>query len=517
MIRNGREIANGSEVTAQVCVVGTGPAGVTAAWYLQQAGIDVVLLEGSRDLEAQCLNENQWLYRGKSSGQLGTNEPEFLSLPERYGVDSPPSERERAFGGTSVHWGGQSRPLNPVAFKARANFPAWPIDREDLDPYYAEYCKLMSLYGDYYGPGGEAGHNFTAEFWAGELGQEVASLEGFEVSMYQFPMEALIRFATRKFGRAMDGSGGTSIGDSQARVIRNASLLEIVHEGGSVSELKVASINSNLQDPQRETTFAVKADAFVLACGAVANARQLLLSKLGNSSDQVGRYFMGQPWSKGRQVHVDPNSYLDAAQIALLGYQRVPSSKYGIQQVVGKFEPTAEELDAHGVGGCWFNAGGSIVYYETAPDPNNRITLATTKDPVFGQAQSHITWSPTSVDESTYNVLTQRYVDSVAAVAKTLGRSRTSARQSAVVPKWSEIVPDLIVNGHHTGTTRMSDDAKDGVVDANLKLHEADNFYVAGSSVFPSAGLSNPTMTIVALSIRLAEHLKKTLGPTAPS
>jgi choline dehydrogenase-like flavoprotein len=70
----------------------------------------------------------------------------------------------------------------------------------------------------------------------------------------------------------------------------------------------------------------------------------------------------------------------------------------------------------------------------------------------------------------------------------------------------------IVGNFHHLGTTRMAADARRGVVDENCRLHETENLYVAGSSVFPSAGFANPTLTIVALAIRLADHLKHRLG-----
>ena len=66
--------------------------------------------------------------------------------------------------------------------------------------------------------------------------------------------------------------------------------------------------------------------------------------------------------------------------------------------------------------------------------------------------------------------------------------------------------------GHLMGTTRMSEKAEDGVVDRNLKLHGLDNLYVAGSSVFATAGVANPTLTVMALSRRLAAHLQQQLG-----
>jgi choline dehydrogenase-like flavoprotein len=65
---------------------------------------------------------------------------------------------------------------------------------------------------------------------------------------------------------------------------------------------------------------------------------------------------------------------------------------------------------------------------------------------------------------------------------------------------------------HHMGTTRMHDDPRQGVVDANCRVHDLANLYVAGSSVFPTGGVANPTLTNVALAIRLADHLKQTAG-----
>ena len=81
-------------------------------------------------------------------------------------------------------------------------------------------------------------------------------------------------------------------------------------------------------------------------------------------------------------------------------------------------------------------------------------------------------------------------------------------------PPWTRMLSAFVVNGHHLGTTRMSSDPTQGVVDANLKVHSLDNLYVAGASVFVTAGVSNPTFTIIALSIRLADHLRAKLAAT---
>ena len=234
-------ISDRPSLNTQVCIVGTGPAGVTLAWFLLQQGIDVTLLEGSRVFspkgpdqpveQAYLYNENVLLYNGEALGQFAGNEPQFLIRPTAQSRTSTPQERERIYGGTSTHWGGQSRPLEAITFERRPGFPGWPITREDLDPSYAKACAFLELYGDYYAPDGTfvppgtPGYNFTAEFWANELGQSVAQLDGFDVDMYQFVPGINLQFQAREVE-------GRTIGESKARVILNASLLNVEQQGG---------------------------------------------------------------------------------------------------------------------------------------------------------------------------------------------------------------------------------------------------------------------------------------------
>jgi len=80
-----------------------------------------------------------------------------------------------------------------------------------------------------------------------------------------------------------------------------------------------------------------------------------------------------------------------------------------------------------------------------------------------------------------------------------------------------EEINNFSSRAHHLGTTRMSDNPRDGVVDSNCRVHGMTNLYVAGSSVFPTGGHANPTLTLIALTLRLADHLKKTLLPPVRS
>jgi choline dehydrogenase-like flavoprotein len=85
-----------------------------------------------------------------------------------------------------------------------------------------------------------------------------------------------------------------------------------------------------------------------------------------------------------------------------------------------------------------------------------------------------------------------------------VGRLRLEPWLDAGTDEWGRSIEETY---HYIGTTRMSTGARDGVVDTDCRVHGVDNLYVAGSSVFPTAGHVNPTLTIVALALRLAEHL----------
>jgi choline dehydrogenase-like flavoprotein len=493
MISNGKNITTPQK--AQVCVIGSGPAGITAAWELSNAGLDVILLDGGRQLDYSVPDyyQQSWpdkvkLYNGLADGNFSKNEGDFLIVP--YDENTGPTrERERVYGGTSTHWGGQSRPLDPIVFEKRPGFPGWPITREDLDPYYAKAVTLNHLYGDY----GKNGTNFTAEFWVSELkkqGQQAAvpQLKNFNAEMYQFMGDPWLNFATRTFN-------GKTIGDSSVRVIVNATLLNIVEQGGSVRSLKVASMNDNPTNPQKATEFTVTADVYILACGAVANARQLLLSGVGNNL--VGHYFMCHPLSQSSIIQTT-KTYLSPAEDNLMNSDWSDPTG-NINGITGRFIANADTARSNGIGRCWFwandQSGSAPMYFEMAPNYDSYVALDKTTDPVFKQQQTHIHWAFSVLDQKTYE--------------KNCILFNQATNGAIQFPAWHNLTDQWTVNGHHIGTTRMSASTAptEGVVDQNLKVHGVDNLYVGGASVFASAGISNPTMTIITLSIRLAEHV----------
>jgi choline dehydrogenase-like flavoprotein len=140
-------------------------------------------------------------------------------------------------------------------------------------------------------------------------------------------------------------------------------------------------------------------------------------------------------------------------------------------------------------------------YSEQRPNPNSRVLLDTEKDQL-GLPRINLDWQLTELEKRSVRVTNQL-------IGEELGRMELGRLQ---LVDWLQSEDDHLEAGggyHHMGTTRMSEDPKQGVVDKNCRVHGLANLYIAGSSVFATSGNSNPTLTIVALAMRLAEHLKK--------
>ena len=136
---------------------------------------------------------------------------------------------------------------------------------------------------------------------------------------------------------------------------------------------------------------------------------------------------------------------------------------------------------------------------EPEPNPASRLTLSSKKD-LFGKNRVRLNWRLSRGDRRSFRRLLE-----------TIDEELTSANLGQIVglPESDEWPTTLTGGSHHMGTTRMHTDPKHGVVDGDCKIHGMSNLFVAGSSVFPTSGYANPTLTIVALALRLADHVKK--------
>jgi choline dehydrogenase-like flavoprotein len=152
-------------------------------------------------------------------------------------------------------------------------------------------------------------------------------------------------------------------------------------------------------------------------------------------------------------------------------------------------------------------AGGAPLVYalfnfgEQVPNPDSRVSLADEKDP-FGLPRLTFDWRLSDIDKY---ALRRGHELIAAEVARSgYGRMRID------LPEEEEIILDGARGGpHHMGTTRMHDDPRQGVVDANLRMHGVENFFILGASTFPTGGWANPTLTAIAFSLRLADHLDR--------
>lgn len=317
----------------------------------------------------------------------------------------------------------------------------------------------------------------------------------------------------------------------------------------------------------------VRAKYFVLAAGGIENPRLLLLSNtvhpagLCNDGDLVGRFFMEHPTvSAGTVEAVDWQALHDVFSPGMidgrlvetglvlspalqrsreclgavvstrlvadrdstqalrelvwaLRHHRLPGQRAGwVRNPVLRERARTVFRDPLGVGANllrhWMGKPKRFkidsfyleVRTEQEPNPESRVTLGAAKD-ALGQPRAHVHWELTERDLRTIRVAAETFDCELRRLG--LGELR--------IAPWLEagdrtFPADLVGGHHHMGTTRMSESPRTGVVDPDCRAHGIDNLYLAGSSVFPTAGYVNPTPTLLALSIRLADHLRARLG-----
>ena len=156
--------------------------------------------------------------------------------------------------------------------------------------------------------------------------------------------------------------------------------------------------------------------------------------------------------------------------------------------------PGGHGWSRHAVPASVFDGMTVLINAEQAPHPDNRIRLGEQVD-ALGVPQAELHWRWTSEDQAGI----EKVRELIASGLDASGLGRAEIDRSARVDPNAH---------HHAGTTRMHADPDSGVVDPNCRVHTIENLYVAGASVFPTAGCANPLLTILALSVRLADHLR---------
>jgi choline dehydrogenase-like flavoprotein len=527
VLSDARELASDQQIDADVCIVGAGPAGISIARELIGNAARVWLLEsGGRDLERRA----QRLNVGQSVG---------------YPIHRPHESRARAFGGTSRHWfspGDETwaaRPLDPVDFEVRPGirYSGWPFDRTHLDPYYAHAQVLCGL-----GP-----FDYDPCRWSDPARPPLPLPRG--------PVETTVfQHGSTDF----DGYFQELARASNVTLLLHASVVELAsgEDSGRVDRVELRR-----DDGSRSY---VRARLVVLAAGGIENPRLLLLSRrvhrrgLGNDRDLVGRFFAER--LSARTGYIVPTSpdligragfypvHVAAPGVHVQGALRVEDAAQLKSQLLNcafflltrdlsftaeavrsvatlvkarRRRPLPAELLGHlgnvvtGLGdlGATVRArlrradpAGSVLALraqaEQAPNPDSRVTLGTRRDR-FGLPVAQVDWRPTAADRA-----------SIRASQKAVDTALRAAGLGHVEFMLGDEQPPALLEGnfHHLGATRMHADPAMGVVDPDCRVHGVSNLYIAGSSVFPTYGCSNPTLTAVALALRLSDHLKKQLA-----
>ena len=486
MIQKANEIEDGATLETDVCVIGSGPAGLALAQRLE-GKVPVLLLESG---EAEPRPAIQDLYRGGSLGR-----PYFP-------LDAC---RIRQLGGSSNCWAGLCRPLEPDDFMARPWVPnsGWPFGRSTLEPWYAEAERFLGLVG----PG------WQLDQWSASAQKPWVFSDPRVVTSF-FKLSAPIRLGTT-LRPALAASAGV-------RVVL----------GATVTRLALAPDGQRLDHLVVKRTlggggFTVRPRRVVLACGGIENARILLASDdvqrtgVGNAHDQVGRYFMEHPHTDGEARLLGAPGLPDTRfyhrhtqhQQAIWGcFMLSPDvrAREGLLSAAvvllgGKPDPLVEPLrrtlaDTHG--GLLPDKAQLFTFgtpSEQAPNPESRVLLDGERDPL-GVPRVRLDWRLSALDQR--SVARTHEILALAMAHAGFGRVKLTLSPGQPFP------PHTNGGRHHMGTTRMHTDPKQGVVDAQLKVHGIANLYVAGSSVFPTGGSANPTLTLTALARRLAAHLE---------
>ncbi|MEM9433951.1 MAG: GMC family oxidoreductase [Pseudomonadota bacterium] len=490
-----------------ICVIGAGVAGLVFARKLADTGLNILLVESgdrTQSQKAQSLN----------AGRSNLTDYPFAA------------SRARVFGGTSTRWYGACVQLDPTDFETRSWMPSsgWPLKASDLASYVEDARADFGL-------GPEAGANLNRPPF--EHPDLQAKTVGFSAPLdLGQRYEALIAKSTTVHCM-LNGTVTNLVPDSEGKRITS---IWIAVEGKSAQEFAPGIV--------------------VLACGGIENARLLLASNsvhpkgVGNGRDVVGRYHMEHPirtvgvlpignQAASMRVFTDQTQSTSGKLQGTFGLSAEARAREGLmdlhlrcyryslfedeepiiegkralfeaatvterlRRVASSTRPvTLRYLSWHTrnkiIRRARFTHLRLMAFVEQEPDPDNRLTLSRDKD-AFGSPLPYLEYTESA--EMTESV--RRSMETMATALSEVGFPGLRHDEASLAHL--KIYDDYGL--HPMGGTRMSENPRYGVVDKDCRVHEFANLFVAGSSVFPTGGAANPTWTIAALALRLAETI----------
>ncbi|MCB0352836.1 MAG: GMC family oxidoreductase [Bdellovibrionales bacterium] len=473
MLEFGDTIPSGSTLHADIAVFGAGAAGIAFAREFLDSNQKLLLVESGDRVPDSTI---QSLYDGKTIGS-----PYPLS-----------GSRSRQFGGSTNCWAGLVARLDPIDFEKRNYIPhsGWPIHYDELVPFYERAESLLQA------------NDGSLDAFSDAPFSPITFSEKLRTKIYQWRPKRFLDFLS-DFERSR-----------QIRLVLRSNVVALHLNGDkwSIDSVTVKTLDGN--------TFRAVANRYVLALGALENARLLLSSAtedwpgVGNEYDIVGRFFMEHPHLDNQlqlmsfdgrfQGYSGSSDFYPAIALSeeTLRTERLCNSAFFLP-VSGSApsDPWAKRVQTIATsfglssGAECFPVGIPI---EQIPNPESRVSLDSERD-ILGMPMVTLNWQLTPEDltslQRTVEILVQEFG------AFHVGRFQNSLKQRSL--------KNPLGGNHHMGTTRMATRPQEGVVDRDCKVFGTDNLYVLGSSVFPTSGAANPTLTILALAMRLADHLRK--------
>ena len=558
MIIDSYELPDGEVLQADVCIVGAGAAGITMALEFLRSGIDVLLLEsGGYGEEAAT----QALYEGSVA------DARLHSPPDRY--------RQRRFGGTTTIWGGRCMPFDAIDFEPREYVPhsGWPITLRDLAPYYVRANRICEA-GEFAYSVEEAFHRPVRALIDGYESDQFSTNT---LERFSCPTDFGARYAHRlrsapnvrtvlhanvthlhadAAGRSVERAGVTNL--RGARFTVRARQFVLAAGGLEIPRLLLASgvdggpglgnahdvVGRYYMCHLAGTMGAIRIDkpasavwhSYEISDEGIYCRRRFALRQAAQRSQGIANFV-------ARLHHpriTDPAHGSPVLSLLMLARGFIPY-EYRIRLTgAGRTDLRTWAAHARNVALGSLDAGKfawhmlrdrklaerkfpSIIirskanmfsldfHAEQQPNPQSRISLTAARD-VLGMPRLNVDWRYTPGDVDTVR-------RSIALLAEDFRRQRIGSFDYDPADVEAEMTRYGAYGGHHIGTTRMGTDPRTSVVNADCRVHDLDNLFIAGSATFPTSSQANPTLTIVALALRLSAHLKRLMSraPAEPS
>jgi choline dehydrogenase-like flavoprotein len=508
-----------------VCIIGGGIAGLSLATRLAGRGVDVHLLEAGGLHEEE---RSQGLYYTEMAAEChrGSNDGRF-----------------RTFGGSSTQWGGQILPFTDDVFSPKPGLPnlAWPITEDELTPYYDD---VQSILGVDQLP-------FTEKLLPA-LGYATPKPS----PDIRVRFSKWTPFSKRNLAQTV---GAEALAHPRITVFTHANAACVVRDPTDPSRIGSVKV---LSYDKREFTFT--ASHFIVCAGTVESCRLLLCSPdVPNPHDQIGRYFhdhvayhaalfhspareripeMTGPFYVGGTLHsckfeasneLREREKLLCAMAHVVVIEPEDSGTAAIRNLLRSLQHgrVKEAITANllpmlrGAGDV-----ARLLYYsrfkkrraiskravlrlnidvEQAPNPDNRVMLSPTHTDALGLPVTIVDWRIGKIEQDTAG----RFAHFVRAYLQSLGYDPQEWDHTLT----DGAMPRMLDTNHAMGGLRMGDDPASSVVDRNLTVHGVKNLHIASCAVFPSGSSSNPTFTMMALTLRLADRLATQLSGSATS